>query len=76
MRLALDRYPRHKFGWIKGKKLKNLCQSLGFRLRLCKLAGDTENAPDPVSSVQKRGLDALWNRHSLLSRFSAAGSLY
>jgi len=35
-------------GRIRGKKLKNVCQSLGFRLRVWKVAGDIEKAPDPV----------------------------
>jgi len=59
----LDRYegtkalrePDADFGWIRrgrieGEKVKNACQSFGFRLRFCKVAAGTEKAPDPVSS--------------------------
>ena len=41
---------------IKGKKLKNLCQSLGFSLRLCNLADETENAPETFCSRKNEPL--------------------
>ncbi|MBA7705771.1 hypothetical protein ES703_114610 [subsurface metagenome] len=37
----------HGLARIKGKKLKNLYQSLGFPLRLCNLSAEAENAHDP-----------------------------
>ena len=48
------REARDRLGRIRGKKLKVLCQSLGFRLRLWKVAADTEKAPDPVSRKMYR----------------------
>jgi hypothetical protein len=36
---------------IKGKKLKNLRQTLGCPLRLCNLSAEAENAPAPFSPL-------------------------
>ena len=54
MRLGLD-----WLGRIKGKRLKNVCQSLGFRLRLCKVWADTEKAPPPKNVPDSFNYPAL-----------------
>jgi len=60
MRKGLDwlgRIRSASSGQVKGKKLENVCQSLGFSLRLWKVAAEAEKAPDPVSSLVRWSLN-------------------